>query len=400
MKIIQVNCVYPYGSTGKIVEDINKELENKNIESIICYGRGEKINKKNVYKTCSEFYSHLNNIYSRLTGYMYGGCLLSTKKLINIIKKEKPNVVHLHCINGYFVNIYKLLTWLKNNNIYTVLTLHAEFMYTANCGYAYDCEKWKTGCGNCPRLREETKSLFIDNTSSSWKKMKSAFEGFDNLFVVSVSPWLMNRAKKSPILKDSRHKVILNGIDTNIFKKYDTSYLKKEMNLSSYKIIFHSTAYFSAEKNHRKGGYYVLKIAERLKNDNVKIVIAGDYDKEIDKPDNVIFLGKISNQEELAKLYSMADLFLITSKRETFSMPVAESLCCGTPVVGFKAGAPEQISIKEYSEFINFGDIDELLKVIYKYLNIPKDDKISDISIKKYSKETMAREYLELYKKN
>lgn len=101
---------------------------------------------------------------------MYGGCLISTDKLFRIIKKEKPDIVHLHCLNGYFINIYRLITFLKNNNYKTVLTLHAEFMYTANCGHALECDKWKTGCGKCPRLRSETKSWFIDGTAKSWKK--------------------------------------------------------------------------------------------------------------------------------------------------------------------------------------------------------------------------------------
>jgi hypothetical protein len=151
---------------------------------------------------------------------MYGGCFFSTNKLISIIKKEKPDVVHLHCINGYFVNIYRLVSWLNKSKIKTVLTLHAEFMHTANCGHALECDKWKTGCGKCPRLKKETKSLLIDSTHRSWVKMKKAFDGFENLVVTSVSPWLMERAKQSPILADKNHTVVYNGLDTNVFKLY------------------------------------------------------------------------------------------------------------------------------------------------------------------------------------
>ena len=202
MKVLQVNCVYKKGSTGKIVHDIHTELEKRGIESVVCYGRGARIREPHVYKTCPEWYSKLQNLLSRFTGLMYGGCLFSTAKLIRTIKKEKPDIVHLHCINGYFVNIYRLVTWLKRSGIKTVLTLHAEFMHTANCGYALDCEKWKSGCGKCPRLRRETKSFLFDRTHASWRKMKKAFEGFgEDLIITSVSPWLMERAQDSPILE-------------------------------------------------------------------------------------------------------------------------------------------------------------------------------------------------------
>ena len=109
MKLLQVNCVYNKGSTGKIMQDIHNHALNKGWESVICYGRGEKTTDANVYKTCSEMYSKFNNFLSRFTGIMYGGCFFSTNKLISIIKKKNPDIVHLHCINGYFVNIYECL---------------------------------------------------------------------------------------------------------------------------------------------------------------------------------------------------------------------------------------------------------------------------------------------------
>lgn len=398
MKILQINCVYKKGSTGKIVYDIHNGLTNSGFESIVCFGRGNRTKEKNIYKISNEAYSKFNNLISRFTGYMYGGCFFSTRNIVNLIKKEKPDIIHLHCINGYFVNIYKLLEWLKKNNIKTVLTLHAEFMYTANCGHALECEKWKKGCGNCPRLKKETKSMFLDRTHESWEKMYNAFKDFSNLTIVSVSPWLMNRAKESPMLMDKRHITILNGIDTNIFKHYETDDLKNNMGLESKKIIFHATANFSDDVNNIKGGYYVLELAKMLKDENVQILVAGKCEPNIKVPSNVTLLGEVQDQKLLAKYYSMADVTLLTSKKETFSMVTAESLCCGTPVVGFKAGAPEQIAIKEYSSFVEHGNIDELCKEVLKFLNIKKSIKLEKRVKDKYSKESMINRYIEIYK--
>lgn len=230
--------------------------------------------------------------------------------------------------------------------------------------------------------------------------MKKAFEGFDNLTVTSVSPWLMERAKQSPMLADKKHVVVLNGTDTNVFKTYDAEELRKRHNLGDEKVVFHATPYFTDNPNHLKGGRYVLQLAEKLQGQNVKIFVAGDYDSSLKTPSNVVLLGRVADQTLLARYYSMADVTLLTSKRETFSMVCAESLCCGTPVVGFKAGGPEQISISEYSRFVEYGDVDalykELTEVLQRGLGFYGTE-ISRKAVEKYAKPIMTDGYIVLY---
>ena len=397
MKILQVNVVYKKGSTGKITHDLHKGLLDAGMESIVCYGRGELVNEPGVYKTCPEWYSKLNNALSRITGIMYGGCYFSTNKLISIIKKEQPDIVHLQCINGYFVNIYRLVTWLKENHIKTVLTLHAEFMYTANCGHALECERWKKGCGGCPRRKAETLSLLFDGTAASWKLMKSAFDGFENdLTVVSVSPWLTNRAKQSPILESMEQRVIYNGLNTKIFHPYKTDDLREKYDCNGKKIVFHATPVFSADPNHLKGGYYVIELARRMPD--VNFIVAGNCEGKFSTPANVTLLGQVADQTQLARYYSMADATVITSKRETFSMVCAESLCCGTPVVGFKAGGPEQIALHEYSSFCDYGLIDELMNLLRATIEKEyKKSNVAKMAEMRYSTGVMVEKYIEVY---
>lgn len=400
MKVLQINVVYQKGSTGKITYDLHKGLLETGAESVVCYGRGELLEEPGVYKTCPEWYSKLNNALSRATGIMYGGCFFSTNRLISIIRNEKPDVVHLQCINGYFVNIYSLVKWLKKNKIKTVLTLHAEFMYTANCGHALECDRWKVGCGRCPRRKEETGSILIDGTSVSWRRMKRAFEGFENdLAVVSVSPWLEDRAKQSPILERMYHCVVYNGVDTQVFHPYggeSAAEIKKELNISGERVVFHATAGFSDDRNHIKGGYYIIELAKRLPN--VVFVVAGRIKNDMKVPENLILLGPILDGQRLAKLYSMADLTVITSKKETFSMVVAESLCCGTPIVGFQAGAPETITIPQFSSFSEYGDLDLLEQNVISFLELDHVG-ISRYAAAVYSKENMCKRYIRLYEK-
>lgn len=394
MKILQINCVYRYGSTGKITYDIHQALRLQGVETVVCYGRGAAAEDQGVRKICTEGYARGNHLLSCIRGTMYGGCGLSTRRLIRILEQEGPDIVHLQCLNGYFVNIYRLVSWLRDHHIKTVLTLHAEFMYTANCGHALDCEKWRTGCGNCPRLRQETHSIFLDGTSRSFRQMQAAFLGFErDLTVISVSPWLRRRAMTSPILGKMEHRVILNGVDTGIFT------YRPRLESPGERIIFHATAMFCDDPDHLKGGYYLLELAKRLRELPVRFLVAGKYSLKAPVPENVTLLGEISSKSLLAEYYSSAELTLLTSKRETFSMVSAESLCCGTPVVGFEAGAPEELCIAAFSQFVSPGDLDALEEAVRKWLDVPKDrQKISAEAARRYSGERMLQEYLALYR--
>lgn len=401
MKILQVNCVFRKGSTGKITEDIHNSLLERGIDSIVCYGRGDRIKEKNVHKVCSEFVSKVNHFFTKLTGVLYGGIYPSTKRIVNLIKKQKPDVVHLQCINGFFVNVYSLVKWLKTNGIKTVLTLHAEFMYTGGCGLAYDCEQWKEKCGckDCPRWKIETGS-FVNRIPVAWKKMMKVFDGFnDTLSIVSVSPWLQKRAEQSTVLKGKRHYTVLNGLNDDIFTYSNEPSLRKKHGITDEKIVFHASPYFDESPTNVKGGRHVLALAKRFENKGVKFIVAGKSDPNMKVPSNVILLGEIKDQKTLALYYSMADVTLLTSERETFSMVTAESLCCGTPVVGFNAGAPEVIAIKKFSRFCEYGNVDLLEEELSAVLqtDFGKKEEISSESRAKYSKKVMTENYLRIY---
>lgn len=403
MKILQINNVYGSGSTGKLTQVLHKKLQEDGLDSIVLYGRGQTAHEENVYRICSNAYGKANSIASRITGIRYGGCRQSTNRIIRLIRKEKPDIVHLQCINGNFVNIYKLITWLKESEIPTVLTLHAEFMYTANCGHAFDCEQWKTGCGQCPQLFKATKSLFFDRTHESYLKMAQAFSGFDEkLKIVSVSPWLKERAESSPILSGKNHCVILNGVDTEVFQRRETAALAKNHNVNHIKVIFHATAMFRDEQDDTKGGWYLLQLAKRMLQLPVLFVVAGKYEVSGDLPDNVILLGEIRDQIRLAQYYCLADLTVLTSKRETYSMVCAESLCCGTPVVGFCAGGPEMIALPRYSSFVPNGDLDALEAQVRQWImkkNESTSRQIAKAAQAVYDKEIMIRQYEQLYRR-
>ena len=403
MKVLQINAVFNNNSsTGKLTNTIHSSLIESGHKSVVCYGYGKGLNIPEEIKLCNDYYVKANHLRARISGLMYGGCYLSTTRLIGVIKKEKPDIVHLQCINGFFINIYRLINWLKINKIKTVITLHADFIFTANCGHALECTRWMNGCGNCPSLNQATESFFFDRTAKSWSKMKKAFEGFENnLIVVSVSPWLMERAKASPILKNMNHRCIYNGLDTKVFYNrirciYADKFISKDK--KNVLCVFNK---FTAKKDDFKGSDKVIELARLTVNDSVRYVVVGEKQFEGELPGNIVFTGRKANQDELAQLYSKADVTLLTSKKETFSMITAESLCCGTPVVGFKAGAPERIALKDYSEFVEYGNIPELRHALLDLANSEVDSKaLSADAVGVYSSQKMCGGYLDVYRES
>ena len=145
-----------------------------------------------------------------------------------------------------------------------------------------------------------------------------------------------------------------------------------------------------------KGGNYVLELAKMLPEYNFLVVCSGEVDTL--GLNNVKHIGFINNQKDLATIYSFADVTLLASKRETFSMPVAESLCCGTPIAGFLAGGPESIAIEEYCDFVEYGNIKMLKEALIRQMNSDYNPKEIALKAKeKYSFKTMAKSYYKIY---
>lgn len=404
MKILQINVVYAKGSTGKIVKDIDCGLRERDITSLIAYGRGEATKESNVYKFCTEPEAAFHKICNKFGGLMYGGNRFATNRLIQYIICEKPDVVHIHCINGYCTNIYRLLEFLAKEGLRTAVTHHAEFFYTGSCGHALDCLKFTEveGCGNCSTLKAATGSLFIDHSANAWAKMRSAFQSFDKrkLIFTAVSPWVKERSQLSPIVRGYECCVVENGLEPAVFKPTRPSAeLQRRLPANGHQTIIHVTASFSDSANTFKGGDKVMELARRMPQ--VNFVIVSSYSDITGKvPENITLFGRAASQTELAALYSFADLTIIASRRETFSMVVAESLCCGTPVVGYKAGGPESIAIEKYCSFVEYNDMEALEKATYTMLNQQFDtEQMVQSAVAQYGKERMVSEYIDVYRK-
>lgn len=399
MKVLQVNITGKTGSTGKIVNDIRNYLLGQGVDAIVAYSVDD-IPDKGFYKLSYRWeLAASRRILAKFGRAAYKGNPFAFGRLKKVIEAEQPDIVHLHCLNCNCVNVFRLLDYLANKKLPTVVTHHAEFYYTGACPYAYNCTKFIdsqcVGC-NCEF------NQYFANAHKCWERMHMAFNQFaeDKLFFVAVSPWVEKRSLMSPIVNRYCCATIYNGLDTSIFCHQTISHeLKKRIHREKDNLVLHVSSNFNPqEKNDIKGGYYVVELAKRMPLCRF-LIVASVSDNIENLPDNVQFWGRVSTQDELASLYSYAKVTLLTSSRETFSMVTAESLCCGTPVVGFKAGGPESIAIKEYSRFVEYGDVDSLQHALCDFLSVKFDKKqISRESKAVYSKEAMGDGYLRIYK--
>lgn len=267
--LIDVNC--KQSSTGKIVYDLYQNIRADGRESAICYGRGPLVNGENIFKFGLDWETKIHAGLARITGY--NGCFspISTKRLIKFIDEFKPDIIHIHELHAYFVNIKPLVRYLKTSGIPVVWTFHCEYMYTGKCGYAYECSRFMENCGNCPAVKDYPKSLWFDNTRRMHAMKKKLLADWD-FTIVTPSKWLADRVRKS-FLKDKRIQIIHNGIDTDIFKPVDTSNLRRELGIpDGNKVILAVAPGIMSE---RKGGKWVLKLAEMLNNENTTFILVG-----------------------------------------------------------------------------------------------------------------------------
>ena len=326
------------------------------------------------------------------------GSPLTVIRIARAVKGFNPDIVHVHCMNSHCVDLYRLLDFLSINEYKVVITHHAEFYYTGSCPHAYDCVNWiNSQCKNCLLPKAHIFDFMNINHHEMWLKIYKCFSSFkkDNLVFTAVSPWVKKRAKLSPITNKFNCVTVMNGLDTDIFH-----YIKDKSTIIKGKyafVAFHASASFTDRENDPKGGKYIIELAGL--NPSILFVVAALHISITNKlPSNILIWGSVNSGKKLAQLYSDADITIICSKRETFSMITAESLCCGTPVVGFEAGGPESIAIKKYTQFVQYGDISLLNNAIHSTLKMRYNKEVISFEAASiYSKERMSSSYLKVY---
>lgn len=393
MKVVQINCS-AFGSTGNIVRLIHTKLLKEGHESYVFYGIGNS-KEKNLFRIGNDVELHIHAILSRNRGKQGYYSFLPTYQLIRKIGKLNPDIIHLHNLHGSYLNLPILFGYLKKTNIQILITLHDCWLFTGKCPHftAVGCEKWRYTCGECPQLERYPRSK-LDTTKKCLLDKKKWLSGFENrLQIVTVSNWLKDTAQRS-FLKNYPMQTIHNGINCAMFHRIDDVEIRKKYQLENKFIILG----VSSNWNEEKGFEEFLQLSEKLCDDEM-IILVGLTEKQIMMlPPKIMGIAKTENQTELAKLYSAADVFLNTSKEETFGMVTAEAMACGTPVIVYDSTACSEIVSDECGCIMKSNE-----KNIYHYITLTRYDKKYDRNLisKKirsmYSDVQMVNAYIEIF---
>lgn len=397
MKILYVNTTLNIGSTGRIVEQIANKVQECGGECYIAHG-GRYIGKSQ-FKTI-QVSTKLDNYLHAFKGEFLGrhglGSTASTKRFIEVVKRIQPDIIHLHNIHGYYINYRILFDYLSYTNIPIVWTLHDCWTFTGHCTHFDNvgCGKWKTTCDSCPLLMAQYKSRFFDRSKENFNLKKQLYKGLSNITVVPVSNWLGSFVSDS-ILSQFPVRVIPNGIDLTVFRPRENQ-IRKKYNIDDSKAIILGVlgSGFGLEKGRKE-------FIELAKHSEYQIILVGlTKDDSKGLPDNIIKLGRTSNQVELAELYSSADMLLNPTYNDSLPTTNIEALACGTPVITYRTGGAAEIINDLTGVVVEKGDFDGILRAIGTVLKHGKSSysqACRSRAEKHYNKDERYIDYIKLY---
>lgn len=393
MKVLQINSVCGIGSTGRIATDIHNILIEQGHQSYIAYGRDLPKNCDNAIIIGNKIDNYTHVAKTRLLDKHGFGSKQATIEFIDKIKELDPDIIHLHNIHGYYINVEILFNYLKEASKPVVWTLHDCWSFTGHCAY-FDyvgCDKWKIGCYSCPEKKAYPSSLIFDNSKNNYLNKKRIFTGVKNLTIVTPSQWLANLVQES-FLNEYPVNVINNGIDLNTFRPNEGDFRKK-FNLNGKFIILGVASVW----DRRKGLKYFVELADKVSEDEV-IVLVGLTEKQMNQiPENIIGITRTNNVEELVDIYSSADVFVNPTLEDNFPTTNLEALACGTAVITFDTGgSPESIDKITGIEIENRTS-NQIYEVISKLRRSPFRKNACVEKGKEFDKSKKFMEYVKLY---
>lgn len=348
MKVFQINTVCGSGSTGRIAVDLSKMLKEKGNQCCIAYSRGVAPANVESYRFGNKLEIYWHGIMTRITDRHGMYSKRATKKLIAKIREYNPDIIHLHNVHGYYLNIKLLFEFLASYRKPVVWTLHDCWSYTGHCSHytCVSCDKWMNQCSECPLKKDYPGSLFLDNSVRNYLDKKDLFTSIEQLHLVTPSHWLKEEVEKSFFgQKSALHPngiactAVPNGIDITKFV-YTASDKRKELGIDNKKVILGVANVWTMQK----GFVDFIELAKEL-DESYQIVMVGvDKKRSEQLPKNIIALERTKNIEELIEFYSIADVYFNSSIEETMGMTTGEAICCGTPVVAYRSTAvPESV---------------------------------------------------------
>ena len=392
MKVVQLNTTCGVGSTGKICVGISQVLEEENIENYIFYSCKSN-GFKNGIQSSNEKYIKLQALKSRIFGNYGFNSQKATRKIIDELKRIKPDVIHLHNIHGHDCNLEILFKYFKNSKIKLIWTFHDCWAFTGYCPHftMMRCDKWKYQCGHCVQKHEF--AWFFDKSRQLFEKKMKLFDGLD-LTIVTPSQWLADIVGQS-FLKKYPVYVINNGIDLGVFNPVEGDF-KRKHNIEEKKMLLG----VSFDWGRRKGLDVFIELAKTLSKD-YQIVLVGTNEKiERQLPEGILSIRRTQNQRELAEIYTAADVFINPTREENYPTVNMESIACGTPVLTFRTGGSPEMIDSTCGSVVDCDNIEALEGEIIRICTAKPYTKEQCVNkAKNFDKNERFKEYFKLYER-
>ena len=357
MKYLFINSVAGVGSTGRIAAEKCRELMKQGHECVLAYGR-QKANCDDIrtIQIGTPLDYKIHGVMTRIFDNHGFGSKEATRRFLQQVREYDPDVIWLHNIHGYYIHIGLLFDYLKESGKKVIWTLHDCWSFTGHCAY-FDfvgCDKWKTGCRNCPQKKSYPGSLVFDRSCKNYSQKRTLFTGLTGLTIITPSQWLADLVKES-YLAEYPVEVVHNTINTDVFKPAPSDF-RNRYHLEDKKILLGVASVWET----RKGMHDFITLAEQL-DESYKIVLVGLTEDQIRTlPDNILGISRTNSAKELAEIYSAADLFINPTYEENYPTVNLEARACGTRIISYDAGGCRE-TIGKSDILIPKGDVKALL---------------------------------------
>lgn len=394
-KLLIINVSVNSGSTGRIAEEIGQTAISNGYDTYFAYGRLARESKCKLIKIGKKLNVRLHGIESRLFDNHGFSSRIATKKFIKEIERIKPDIINVHNLHGYYINVKILFEYLNKTNIPIVWTFHDCWPFTGHCSYfdRYNCTKWKTECHSCPNKHGYPSSLILSRAKRNFYKKRKLFSDYKKTTIVTPSNWLSDITKQS-FFKGKNIVTINNGTDLTTFKIVNGN-KRHSLNLQNKKIVLGVASIWDK----RKGFDDFIRLNELL-SDDYKIILVGLNKKQIESlPENIIGIERTESVHELAELYSMADVFVNPTYSDNFPTTNIEALACGTPVITYKTGGSPEAIDEMTGVVVEQGNINKLKEAIE---SVAKDkamytERCRERAVNLYNKQDRFNDYINLF---
>jgi len=400
MRVAHINVTSGL-STGRIATDICEVLEDLGHKALLCYSRGYPPQKVPSFHIGNRVDVWLHALGARLLDRAGFLSRAATRRLVHQLELYKPDVVHLHNLHGYYVDIRTLLTWLAKAGIPVVWTLHDCWPFTGHCAYytMAKCDRWRQCCGSCPQRRAYPASLWLDQSERNWKEKRKYIGALPNLTLVTPSLWLGNEARRS-FLGKRPIRVIPNGIDLSQFRPCDEPDLIRDVvkryslgELGEKRMLLSVASTW----DERKGLNDLVALSEILREDMMIVVLGLTPSQCGDLPITMLGIPRTQSIRELRALYTAADICLSLSHEETQGMTLLEALACGTQVLCYDTTALPETVTPEVGAVVPEVDLQRVANACARLCDHPRTTEACIARSQQYEKYQQFAKYVSLY---